>query len=155
MEAKSDHAGVMVPPPLIYAAFFLAGIGLQRVIPLPSGNFGVVRLLGAVLIVVFLVLATWSVQRFRAAGTSVVPVRPTTALVVEGPYRLTRNPMYLGFLLLYIGLACWFGLWWPLILTPGLVWVIAAAVITREERYLHRKFGDDYRRYQTRVRRWL
>jgi protein-S-isoprenylcysteine O-methyltransferase Ste14 len=75
--------------------------------------------------------------------------------VTDGPYRLTRNPMYLGLLLLYIGVACWFGLVWPLLLAPVLVWVMGVSIIDREERYLARKFDDEYRRYKAHVRRWL
>jgi len=82
-------------------------------------------------------------------------VRPTTALVITGPYRFTRNPMYLGFLLLYIGVSCWFGWIWPLLLAPLLVWLIRVFVIEREERYLDRKFGQEYWRYKAQVRRWL
>jgi protein-S-isoprenylcysteine O-methyltransferase Ste14 len=144
----------MVPPPLIYVLFFLAGLVLQRYVPiaqLPSWTL----LLAPVLIASWLMLTVWSFRRFWGAGTSIVPVRPSTALVIEGPYRLTRNPMYVGMLFLYLGVACWSGLMWPLLLAPVLVWVIHVTVIGREERYLIRKFGDEYRRYQTQVRRWL
>jgi protein-S-isoprenylcysteine O-methyltransferase Ste14 len=124
-------------------------------VPIPLLPVGAVRILGAVLVLLWLMLTTWSFARFWRSGTSVIPVRPTTALVIEGPYRLTRNPMYVGLLLLYTGVACWAGLAWPLLLIPVLVWVIGVSVIRREERYLTRKFGDEYRRYQTQVRRWL
>ena len=154
-EVSTDHSGVVVPPPLIYVAFFLVGMGVQRYVPVPQLPIGAGRVLGAVLMLSWLLLTTWSFRRFRASGTSVVPVRPTTALVIEGPYRFTRNPMYLGLLSLYVGAACWFGLVWPLLLAPVLVWVIGVSVIGREERYLTRKFGDEYRRYQAHVRRWL
>jgi protein-S-isoprenylcysteine O-methyltransferase Ste14 len=154
-EVSSDHSGVVVPPPAIYVAFFLVGVGLQRYVPVPRLPIGTGRDLGAVLVLLWLVLTTWSFARFWTSGTSVIPVRPTTALVIEGPYRFTRNPMYLGMLLLYTGVACWFGMVWPLLLAPVLTWVIGVSVIGREERYLTRKFGDEYRRYQLRVRRWL
>lgn len=144
-----------MPPPLIYVVFLLAGAGLQRYVLLPRLPMGIGRALGAALALSFLVLTTWSFRRFWASGTSVIPVRPTTALVREGPYRLTRNPMYLGMLLLYLGLASWFGLVGPLLLAPILVWVIGSSVIGREERYLERKFGNEYRQYQAEVRRWL
>jgi protein-S-isoprenylcysteine O-methyltransferase Ste14 len=150
-----DHAGVAVPPPLVYVAFLLVAVVLQRYVPLPGLAPPMARLAGAAFVVPFLVLAVWSFRRFRASGTSIVPVRPTTALVVEGPYRLTRNPMYLGMLCLYCGIACWWGLVWALLLAPVLAWVMTAFVIAREERYLTRKFGDDYRRYQSDVRRWI
>jgi protein-S-isoprenylcysteine O-methyltransferase Ste14 len=83
------------------------------------------------------------------------PCAADNALVIEGPYRFTRNPMYLGLLLLYLGITCWFGFVGPLLLAPVLVWVIGVWVIVREERYLERKFGNEYRRYQAQVRRWL
>ena len=154
-DVSTDHSGVVVPPPLIYVAFFLVGLGAQRYVPVARLPVGIGRILGAVLVLSWLVLTTWSFRRFWAYGTSVVPIRPTTALVTEGPYRLTRNPMYLGLLLLYIGVACWFGLVWSLLLAPVVGWVMGVSVIGREERYLTRKFGDEYRRYQSHVRRWL
>ena len=154
-DVSTDHAGVVVPPPLIYVAFFLVGMGLQRYVPVARLPVGTGRVLGAALVLSCLMLTTWSFRRFWASGTSIVPIRPTTALVIDGPYRFTRNPMYLGLLLLYIGVACWFGLVWPLFLAPVLVWVVGVSVIGPEERYLTRKFGDEYRRYHAHVRRWL
>jgi protein-S-isoprenylcysteine O-methyltransferase Ste14 len=154
-DVSTDHSGVVLPPPLIYVAFFLAGMGLERYVPMPRLPAGIPRIFGAVLVLPCLVLTAWSFRRFWASGTSIVPIRPTTALVIEGPYRFTRNPMYLGLLLLYVGVACWSGLVWPLLLAPVLVWVMSVSVIGREERYLSRKFGAEYRRYQAQVRRWL
>jgi len=152
---STDHAAVTVPPPLIYVAFFVVGVGLQLYLPLGRLPIGIGRVVGAGLVLSGLVLSAWSVRRFWAAGTSVLPVRPTTALVIEGPYRWTRNPMYLALLLMYIGAALWFALVWPLLLAPVLVVVMNVSVICREERYLTRKFGGEYRHYQTQVRRWL
>jgi len=154
-DVSTDHAGVVVPPPLIYLASFLVGLGFQRYVPLARLPVGMGRVLGAVLVLSSVVLTAWSFRRFWASGTSIVPIRPTTALVIEGPYRFTRNPMYLGLLLLYVGVACWFGVVWPLLLAPVLVLVMGVSVIGRGERYLTRKFGDEERRYQARDRRWL
>lgn len=154
-EVPRDHSGVVVPPPLIYLAFFLVGLGLQRYLPVPRLSMAIGRVVGSALALSGLMLVTWSVKRFWASGTSVVPIRPTTALVIQGPYRFTRNPMYLGLLLLYVGVAFWFGLVWPVLLAPVLVWTIGVSVIGREERYLTRKFGSEYQQYQARVRRWL
>ena len=97
----------------------------------------------------------WSIRLFRRAGTSFIPIKPTTALVWSGPYQFTRNPMYLAMACLYLGLALWFDLFWPLILLPGVLAGVQYGVIAREEQYLERKFGDDYRQYKARVRRWL
>ena len=155
VKAQADHSRVVVPPPAIYLVFFLVAVGLQRYVPLPHLPATMGRVVGAVLALSWLVLSMWSVRRFWASGTSIIPFRPTTAVVTSGPYRVTRNPMYLGFLLLYAGLACWLGLIWPLLLAPGLVWLISVWVIRREEEYLDRKFGHEYRQYQSHVRRWL
>ena len=154
-DVSTDHSGVVLPPPLIYVAFFLVGMGFHRYVPLARLPIGMGHVLAAILVFSCVVLTTWSFRRFWASGTSIVPIRPTTALVIEGPYRFTRNPMYLGLLLLYVGAACWFGLVWPLLLAPVLVLVMDVLVISREERYLTRKFGDEYRQYQAHVRRWL
>ena len=79
-EASADHAGVVVPPPLIYVAFFLVGLGVQRYAPAPSLPVAMGRVVGGGLVLLSLLLATWSFRRFWASGTSIVPVRPTTAL---------------------------------------------------------------------------
>ena len=150
-----DHSGVVVPPPLVYVVFFLAAMAIGRFVPLPRLPIGVGRMLGAALALSGIGLSVWSMRRFWASGTSVVPIRPSTAIVIEGPYHFTRNPMYLGMLLVYVGAACWWGLVWPLLLAPVLVLVMNVAVIGREERYLTRKFGGEYQRYHAQVRRWI
>jgi protein-S-isoprenylcysteine O-methyltransferase Ste14 len=153
--AAPDHAGVFLPPPFVYVFFFLIGAALQRVLPLPSLPVGLRLACAAVCLLLWAWLTAWSFRRFWALGTSIVPVRPATTLVVEGPYRFSRNPMYLGLLILYVGVACWSNLVWPLVLAPALVWTMQVVVIAREERYLRRKFGEDYGKYLTQVRRWL
>ena len=92
---------------------------------------------------------------FRRARTSPIPVKPTTAIVETGPYRFTRNPMYVGLTLLYLGLTLWVGSLWPLLLLPVALFALQRFVIAREERYLEAKFGDQYLRYKARVRRWI
>src|SRR5262249_31678710 len=103
----------------------------------------------------YALLFGWSYRLFRRVGTSMVPVKPSTALVVRGPYRLTRNPMYLSLLCLYLAAALWFGVVWALILVPLVVLVVQSLVIRKEERYLEQKFGDTYRQYRAHVRRWI
>ena len=151
---SKDNAGVKVPPPFIYVVFFLAAVAAQRAVPLPLLP-PVTRSIGILLMAVWFVLMVWSFGLFRASHTSIVPVRPTTALVFSGPYRRTRNPMYLSLLFLYCGLALWMRLLWPLFLLPVLVWTVSATVIAREERYLASKFGASYLDYQRQVRRWI
>jgi protein-S-isoprenylcysteine O-methyltransferase Ste14 len=153
--APRDHSGVFFPPPLLYVVFFAAGFFLDRVAQLPQPPIAVARTLGAAFVLAFVALTFASFRHFWLAGTSIVPIRPTSALVVGGPYRFTRNPMYLALLLLYAGVSCLLGLVWPLLLGPALVWVVREWCIGPEERYLAEKFGDEYDRYRARVRRWL
>jgi protein-S-isoprenylcysteine O-methyltransferase Ste14 len=94
-------------------------------------------------------------RRFAAAGTNIPPTLPTTALVVDGIYGRTRNPLYLGTTLIYLGLSVAAGSLWAIALLVPLLWVINVGVVKREERYLERKFGDAYRDYKARVRRWI
>lgn len=153
-----DNAGVRVPPPLIFALPLVAGLILHRFWPLvapPPGAGMVIRRVGAVLMVLALALTYWAIFSFRRMGTTVVPRQPATALVLRGPYRFSRNPMYLAMTLLYLGICCWALALWPLLFLPVVLIIIQRSVIGREEAYLVRRFGDDYRRYLTQVRRWL
>ena len=155
---RSDHPGVIAPPPLIFFGFLLLGWALDaRVLhlTLPIDLTLPVRIGAVALILSGLALEMWAGGLFRKAGTNVVPWSPSTALVESGPYRFTRNPMYVGFTLVYLGLAL--GLKSPtalVLLVPCLV-VMTWGVILREERYLAARFGQPYLDYKTRVRRWL
>ncbi len=155
VQRPADHAGVRIPPPLFYLGIFAVGWLVQRFFPLPSLPAPVSWVGGASFVAAGILLSIWSIGLFRRAQTSLVPIKPSTALVVAGPYRLTRNPMYLGLLLVYVGMALWMNVLWGLILLPVLVAVVQRLVIQPEERYLERKFGADYLHYKTRVRRWL
>jgi protein-S-isoprenylcysteine O-methyltransferase Ste14 len=84
-----------------------------------------------------------------------IPVRPATALITEGPFRFTRNPLYLSLALLYLGIALGLGVLWPIVLLPALMLLVQQLVVLREEAYLESRFGDAYRTYRKRVRRWL
>ncbi len=101
------------------------------------------------------VLAVLSVRGFHLAGTSVVPGEPSTALVVTGPYALTRNPIYIGFVVAYFGLAIVLTSAWMLLLLIPVLVILQRGVVEREEAYLEGKFGEAYRKYQARVPRWL
>ena len=114
-----DHADVRIPPPLIYVAGLALGFLLEKkflVLVLPQTPGRVAALL---CVAVWAVLTVWSIGLFRSARTSMIPIKPTTALVVSGPYEFTRNPMYFGMVCLYLGLALWFGIFWALILLPA------------------------------------
>jgi protein-S-isoprenylcysteine O-methyltransferase Ste14 len=153
-----DHADVAVRPPLLFLGALVLGCLLSLVLPLgtrlASAN-GLALAVGSTFVVLGLVLAVLAARRFRMAGTSVPTQQPTAALVTVGPYAFTRNPIYIGLILIYFGLAIVLtSLWVLMLLIPVLV-VLQRGVVEREEAYLERQFGDVYRKYQTRVPRWL
>jgi protein-S-isoprenylcysteine O-methyltransferase Ste14 len=150
-----DHADVRVIPPLIYVVVLGGAWLLQKLVPLPVTPPALSRIGGGALIVAGLGLCWWSVGLFRSKHTSIIPIRPSAALVLTGPYRWTRNPMYLGLLLAYIGAALALQLIWGLILLPIVVVAVDRLVIRKEERYLGRAFGPAYDDYRRRVRRWI
>lgn len=154
---KPDVAGVIALPPLIFLGFLLAATLLELVVPFRflAAHALPRYLAGGALAVVGFVMIGMGMRRFAAAGTNVPPTLPTTALVVEGIYARTRNPLYLGATLIYLGLTVAAGSMWAILLMVPLLWVINVGVIAREERYLERKFGDAYGAYKERVRRWL
>ena len=151
----ADHAGVHVPPPLIYLVLFGLGLLLNWLVPFSFLPIIPARVVALIFLGCGLLLGVWSVGLFRRAHTNVMPIQPTTALVISGPYRLTRNPIYLGFLCVYIAAALWFGVAWALALVPLVVLAVQRLAISKEERYLEQKFGDAYRQYRTQVRRWI
>jgi protein-S-isoprenylcysteine O-methyltransferase Ste14 len=105
--------------------------------------------------VIALALCSYSVRQFRAAGTPVPGNKPTTVIVRTGPYRLSRNPIYLAFSLLHLGIAIWVNSLWLIATLIATVALMALVVIPREERYLERRFGAEYLDYKASVRRWL
>jgi protein-S-isoprenylcysteine O-methyltransferase Ste14 len=150
-----DTAAVIAPPPLIYLAGLVVGLILGAAVPAPFVPRGVASVIGVVLIATALWLALWGTRTMRRAGTSVRPDVPTTALVTTGPFGFSRNPLYVSLALLYAGLAIAARSLWALLLLIVVLVVTHRGVIGREERYLERKFGDDYLQYKARVRRWL
>ena len=160
-ESEQDHPGVRVPPPLVALAAIALGLGLDALWPAPYSTIGLppadaASVTGGVsLLVIGLGLALASLRRFRAAGTAVEPWKPASALVGQGLYQMSRNPIYLGLLISLLGVALIAdSLWLAALLVP--VWAfLRFAVIAREERYLEARFGEAYRRYRASVRRWL
>src|SRR5687767_4556276 len=153
-----DHAGVFVPPPLLFALPLLGAILLHSRRPWPSAEGGSATLViggfAAIGGAIALVLA--SIATFRQAETTILPAgRPTTSIVERGPYRVTRNPMYLSMALAYLGASIALNNFWAIVFLPAILIVVDVFVIRREERYLASKFGQAYRDYCSRVRRWL
>lgn len=142
------------PPPLVYAVPLAVGLLLQRWHPVLILTLSIATIVGIVCGGLGFV-GLPAVLAFRRANTSPKPWVPSTALVTYGPYRFTRNPMYLGFTLLYLGVAFWTNAFWPLLFLPIVLAVMHYGVIMREEAYMARTFGEDYQRYRQQVRRWL
>jgi protein-S-isoprenylcysteine O-methyltransferase Ste14 len=150
-----DNAGVRFPPPVLYAAAVLVGWLLDRQWPMPIGFATPRRALAWLLIALSAVLVVSSFQSFRRKHTSAIPIRPATALVIAGPYRFTRNPMYVSLALLTAAFGLLLNTWWTIVLLVPVLILIRLFVIALEERYLHRRFGAEYDAYTRQVRRWL
>ena len=135
-----DTAQILVLPPLVYGAAFVMGLLLHLAIP--------VHIFSTTLVLMTL-------RALSRAHTPVDPMKPTTALVTEGPFGYSRNPIYLALTLLSLGVAFLVNAWWILLLVVPVLLVIRSGVIAREEAYLTRKFGDAYCEYTAQVRRWL
>jgi protein-S-isoprenylcysteine O-methyltransferase Ste14 len=155
--SRPDNAGVRLIPPLVYVAGLLIGYLVWWLWPVPiiPGQDGLARILGGLFVIAGAAAMVSALATFHRIGTAVVPVRPASALALAGPYRFTRNPMYLGLAAAHAGIALIGNALWPLIALIPVIWLIQTQVIAREEAYLERRFGGDYQRYRTRVRRWL
>ena len=152
---NADNPGVIAPPPFIYAGALAASLLAHRRFRFPFLPRRLARTLGPLLIVGGFVVGLLGLREMRRAGTNVDPYRPATAIVTGGPYRFTRNPMYVGFTLMYVGISALANALLPILLLPALQRLMRRGVIEREERYLEHKFGDEYLQYKGRVRRWI
>lgn len=155
---ETEHKGGPLPgllrPPIVFLCAILLGAGLNRVWPLrfmaPTPG-----LLGPLVTLCAVLLFVLSLREFRAAGTSVRGSERTTVIVRTGPYRFSRNPIYVSFILFVIGLSIWLNNVWLLVMLVPAIGVIAAVVIPREEQFLERNFHDEYSNYKASVRRWF
>src|SRR5829696_2548361 len=152
---QRDISGVIAPPPLIFLAGLAVGFGLEALLPGSSLPDAVAWILGGALLLAGVALLVWFERAFTQKKTPANPWRPTTAIATDGPYRLTRNPAYVGMALVYLGIAVCSEALWALLPLPVVLAIIDRGVIAREERYLERKFGQEYLDYKGRVRRWL
>jgi protein-S-isoprenylcysteine O-methyltransferase Ste14 len=142
-------------PPIVYAASILTGVLLEFAWPLSFVPRALGRPVGGALALAAVLLFVAAIRQLWAAGTPVPGNRPTTVVVRTGPYRISRNPIYLAFSLLHLGVAAWVGSWWLLATLVASVTLVAAVIIPREERYLEKRFGLAYLDYKASVRRWL
>jgi protein-S-isoprenylcysteine O-methyltransferase Ste14 len=153
--AGADHAGVIVLPPLLYVAGLAVAFAINLLIPLPIHLGLIGRAAGITLVLAAFVLAASARRTMATAGTNVHPREPSLALVTDGPFRFSRNPMYVAITLGFVGMGLAMSTWWVFILLVPIVATMHWGVVRREERYLEAKFGEPYREFRRRVRRYL
>ena len=152
---NQDHPQVVTFPPALFALGLLVGGLLQWLRPVPIPGPGWLTWLGPPAVALGVALAIWARRRMSAAGTDPNPFRATTAIVASGPYRVTRNPMYVAMAIAFVGIALWTRAAILLAMLVPVVLVLHFGIVRREEGYLEVKFGDVYRDYRRRVRRYL
>ena len=155
MSGDDDAPNVKIIPPLIYLAGIVIGFLASIWMPTKVVPNSVAWTVGGILIFCGAVLAGSAILKFRDAGTTVRPDRGASTLVIAGPYKITRNPMYLGLALVYLGMTIAGQSVWALILLPVVLTVIRRRAIEPEEAFLEKRFGANYLSYKKKVRRWL
>ena len=153
--SASDHAGVAFHPPVVLALCIAVGFGARWLIPLTFVPVVLPTVVGPVVAALALGIFFWSVYAMRSDGGSIPTSKPTEVIVLRGPYRFSRNPIYVAMLLLQVGIGIWADSLWFLALAAIFAALLWWGVISREEKYLARKFGAEYGSYRSRVRRWI
>jgi protein-S-isoprenylcysteine O-methyltransferase Ste14 len=154
-EAEHGARVIVIPPPLYYAAGLAGGMAINAVIALPLDGRPATAVAGTALAVLGLALAVAGVAAVIRHRTTIVPHHRVATLLTGGAYGLSRNPMYTGLAIAYLGLALLLDSWWTLALWPLVIVAVRQLVIRPEEQYLTQRFGRPYTDYQCRVRRWL
>lgn len=157
MKTKTDHPGVFIPPPLFYVATFFISIFCQRCFPLSESLFRshIAFVAGIVFVLAGLATVLPALIKFFLTRNTLITIKPAHSLQTSGIYSISRNPMYLGLLVLYMGIGFFKGNLWSFIIIPLLVLIITHFVIRKEEAYLLRTFGIEYAEYQKKVKRWI
>ena len=156
MTNSKDAPDIVVLPPVLVGGTLLLGVAVHYLAwPVTLMPVVIARVLGVVVFVSSGVLAHLSHRAMQRVGTNVLPTQPTLALATDGPYRFTRNPLYIAALGVYLGVTLWVDGLAPLLLLPGVAWMLHWGIVLREEQYLHARFGDAYDTYCAKVRRWV
>jgi protein-S-isoprenylcysteine O-methyltransferase Ste14 len=150
-QSKQGGARVRVPPPLVFAGAIVAGMFLPDLRPSLLASAAA----GAVLIVLGVALGGWAVGWFRRTGQDLKPWTPSPELIFRGPYRFSRNPIYVAMTLLTLGIGGLLARGWIVVLAPLALLIVHFSAVLPEERYLEEKFGEPYRRYKASVRRYF
>lgn len=151
----ADTAGLPLPPPFIVLGFLIAGSILSLIFPIDLLPIMPRLILGVALVSIGFFIASRAFQAMTRAHTPIDPFEPTTAIVSEGPYRFSRNPIYLSLSLAYLGIAIALNALCAIALWPIMLIALTDVVIVREEKYLERKFGEEYTQYKSKVKRWI
>jgi len=155
MKSENDNPNVIAPPPLIFLSGLLVGGLITWFFPSEFLPKSLAVVLGIALAVVGLTIIVTTILQMRRAKTNVEPWKPTTAILDDGLYGISRNPIYLAMILIYLGVTFLFNSIWFLPFLPLVLLIVYWGVILREEKYLEEKFGEEYLNYKNRVRRWI
>jgi protein-S-isoprenylcysteine O-methyltransferase Ste14 len=155
MIENTNHVRVPIAPPLIFLGYLIAALLLNWALPLSVPWLGLLRAVGGLMVLAGLFLGVTAIRLMLRTHTSPDLHRPTTALVTEGLYARSRNPIYLGLLVIYLGFTLLAGTLWGILLSPLVLLTVDRAVIRVEEAYLQDKFDARYSEYKFRVRQWL
>jgi protein-S-isoprenylcysteine O-methyltransferase Ste14 len=153
--AAPETAGVAVPPPLLFATGLGLGLAAGRLQPDAEERARFARVVGGASVVAGIALGLAAIRELKAAGTHLDPFKPTTALVTGGVFRYTRNPAYVGATSIYVGIAMYASSLPAFVALPVVLALLDHFVVSREERYLERRFGDAYASYYAAVPRWF
>ncbi len=156
MGRSSDVPDIMVLPPVLVGGMLLIGVLIHYALwTVPLMPTVLARVLGVVVFTSAGALAHFAHLAMKRVGTNVLPTQPTLALATDGPYRFSRNPLYIAAIGVYLGVTLWVNGLAPLLLMLPMTWLLHWGIVLREERYLKAKFGNTYQSYQAAVRRWL
>lgn len=152
---NQDNPGVIVPPPLLLLTFIVLGYALNQAYPLPVLDRPLNTIISAIFFAYAALTAGLAYYYMKKSGTNISTRKPSNTIVTVSVYSYTRNPIYLSMIIVLIAFALYFNSLWSIIVIPFFILIIQKGVIEREEKYLEKKFGDEYLNYKKRVRRWI